>query len=128
LLATAAGVLLGISDVAIKYLTHAKGPALGLISPWTLTAVISFVVSFYASARSLQRSVRPSRWSWSCRWAANTSAILSGILVFGETIGAGGLGITARVLAFCPVIAGAALVPAPVLAKATATSPANPIS
>jgi drug/metabolite transporter (DMT)-like permease len=33
LLATAAGVLFGVSDVAIKYLTHAQGPALGLISP-----------------------------------------------------------------------------------------------
>ena len=39
---------------AIKYLTHALGPLLGLISPWTLVAVISFVISFYASARSLQ--------------------------------------------------------------------------
>ena len=54
LLATAAGVLFGVSDVAIKYLTHAKGPLLGLVSPWTLTAMVSFVISFYASARSLQ--------------------------------------------------------------------------
>ena len=54
LLATAAGALFGVSDVAVKYLTHAHGPALGLISPWTLTAVTSFVISFYASARSLQ--------------------------------------------------------------------------
>src|SRR5438132_28453 len=30
LLATAAGVLFGVSDVAIKYLTHARGPLLGL--------------------------------------------------------------------------------------------------
>jgi hypothetical protein len=38
LLATAAGVLFGVSDVAIKYLSHAPGAALGLLSPWTLTA------------------------------------------------------------------------------------------
>src|SRR2546421_2197534 len=50
LLATAAGVLFGVSDVAIKYLTHGEGPVLGLVSPWTLTALISFVISFYASA------------------------------------------------------------------------------
>ena len=31
---------------ALKYLTHAHGPLLGLLSPWTLTALISFVVSF----------------------------------------------------------------------------------
>src|SRR6185312_7037557 len=36
LLATAAGVLFGVSDVAIKYLSHASGPLLGLISPWTV--------------------------------------------------------------------------------------------
>src|SRR5205823_7211601 len=43
LLATAAGVLFGVSDVAIKYLTHAHGPVFGLLSPWTLTALVSFV-------------------------------------------------------------------------------------
>jgi hypothetical protein len=41
LLATAAGVLFGVSDVAIKYLTHAHGPLLGLVGPWTLTALVS---------------------------------------------------------------------------------------
>jgi hypothetical protein len=48
------GVLFGVSDVAIKYLTHAPGPLLGLVSPRTLTVLVSFVTSFYASARSLQ--------------------------------------------------------------------------
>jgi len=48
--------------------------------------------------------------------AANLAAIIGGILVFGEPIGSGALGITARVLAFCFVIAGAALVPAPLRA------------
>ena len=30
------------------------GPLLGLLSPWTLTAMIAGVIAFYASARSLQ--------------------------------------------------------------------------
>jgi drug/metabolite transporter (DMT)-like permease len=127
LLATAAGVLFGVSDVAIKYLTHSTGPALGLISPWTLTALISFVVSFYASARSLQIG-QAVEVIVIMSVAANVSAILGGILVFGETIGTGVLGVTARLLAFCFVIAGAALVPAPRRARTSATSPANPIS
>jgi hypothetical protein len=97
LLATAAGVLFGVSDVALKYLTHAHGPLFGLLSPWTLTAVISFVISFYASARSLQIG----------------HAI--------EPIGSGAVGIIARLLAFCLVIAGAALVPAPL--RATPDAP-----
>ena len=115
LLATAAGVLFGVSDVAIKYLTHAHGPLLGLLSPWTLTALVSFVVSFYASARSLQIGLAIEVIAITSV-AANLAAIIGGILVFGEPIGSGALGITARVLAFCFVIAGAALVPAPLRA------------
>jgi drug/metabolite transporter (DMT)-like permease len=117
LLATAAGVLFGVSDVAIKYLTHAQGPLLGLISPWTLTALVSFVVSFYASARSLQIGEAVEVIAITSV-AANLAAILGGILVFGEPIGSGPLGITARLLAFGLVIGGAALVPAP---RASAT-------
>ncbi len=115
LLATAAGVLFGVSDVAIKYLTHAPGPLLGLLSPWTLTAVISFVISFYASARSLQIGLAVEVIAITSI-AANLSAILGGILVFGESVGSGGVGVTARVLAFGLVIAGAALMPAPLRA------------
>jgi drug/metabolite transporter (DMT)-like permease len=127
LLATAAGVLFGVSDVAIKYLSHAHGPALGLVSPWTLVALMSFVVSFYASARSLQIGQAIEVIAITSV-AANMSAILGGILVFGESIGSGGLGVTARVLAFCLVVAGAALVPAPLRSGANVASAANAAS
>jgi drug/metabolite transporter (DMT)-like permease len=116
LLATAAGVLFGVSDVAIKNLTHAHGALFGLLSPWTLTALVSFVVSFYASARSLQLGLAVEVIAITSV-AANVAAILGGILVFGESVGSGGLGITARVLAFGLVIAGAALMPAPLRAS-----------
>jgi drug/metabolite transporter (DMT)-like permease len=115
LLATAAGVLFGVSDVAIKYLTHAEGPLFGLLSPWTLTALISFVISFYASARSLQLGDAVEVIAVTSV-AANLAAIVGGILVFGEPVGSGVLGVTARLFAFCLVIAGAALVPAPLRA------------
>ena len=114
-LATAAGVLFGVSDVAIKYLTHAHGPLFGLISPWTLTALISFVVSFYASARSLQIGLAIEVIAITSV-AANLSAIAGGILVFGEPLGSGAVAVIARVLAFGLVVAGAALVPAPLRA------------
>ncbi len=117
LLATAAGVLFGVSDVAIKYLTHASGPLLGLLSPWTLTALVSFVISFYAAARSLQLGLAVEVIAITSV-AANLAAILGGILVFGEPIGSGALGITARVIAFSLVIAGAAAMPAPTRAIA----------
>jgi hypothetical protein len=48
--------------------------------------------------------------------AANLAAIIGGILVFYEPIGSGPLEIGARFLAFCLVIAGAALMPAPMRA------------
>lgn len=112
LLATAAGVLFGVSDVAIKYLTDASGPLFGLLSPWTLTALVSFVISFYASARSLQLG-RPVEVIAITSVAANLAAFLGGILVFGDPVGSGALGITSRLIAFCLVIAGAAVMPAP---------------
>jgi hypothetical protein len=43
--------------------------------------------------------------------AANLAAIIGGILVFGEPIGSGPLAIGARLVAFCLVIVGAALMP-----------------
>jgi drug/metabolite transporter (DMT)-like permease len=115
LLATAAGVLFGVSDVAIKYLTHATGPLFGLLSPWTLTAVISFVISFYASARSLQIGLAVEVIAITSV-AANLAAIIGGILVFGESVGSGAPQVTARLFAFCLVIAGAGLMPAPLRA------------
>jgi drug/metabolite transporter (DMT)-like permease len=124
LLATAAGVLFGVSDVAIKYLSHAHGGVLVLISPWTLIALISFVVSFYASARSLQIGDAVEVIAL-VSVAANLSAILGGIFVFGESIGSGGVGVTARVLAFGLVIGGAALVPAPLRACPATAVPAH---
>src|SRR5512132_2763039 len=55
ILGAAAGALFGVSNVAIKYITQAPpGPLFGLVSPWALTAMIAGVISFYASARSLQ--------------------------------------------------------------------------
>jgi len=126
LLATAAGVLFGVSDIAIKFLSHAGGGPLGLISPWTAIALISFVVSFYASARSLQIGQAVEVIAV-MSVAANLSAILGGILVFGDSIGSGGVGVTARVLAFGLVIGGAALVPAPLRACPAAALPIKPV-
>ena len=113
LLGAAAGALFGVSDVAIKYLTQAPpGPLLGLVSPWALTALIGGVISFYASARSLQIGEAVEVIAITSV-AANLIAIIGGILVFHDPIGSGTLSIAGRMLAFCLVIAGAALMPAP---------------
>jgi drug/metabolite transporter (DMT)-like permease len=116
LLGAAAGALFGVSAVAIKYITDATpGPLLGWVSPWTLTAMIAGVIAFYASARSLQIGDGVEVIALTSV-AANLAAILGGMIVFHDPIGSGPAGITARFLAFCLVIAGAALMPGPMRA------------
>jgi drug/metabolite transporter (DMT)-like permease len=116
LLGAAAGALFGVSNVAIKYITEAPpGPLFGLLSPWTLTAMVAGVISFFASARSLQIGNGVEVIALTSV-AANLAAIFGGIIVFHDPIGSGPLGITARFLAFCLVITGAALMPAPMRA------------
>jgi drug/metabolite transporter (DMT)-like permease len=120
LLGAAAGALWGVSDIAIKYLTQAApGPVLGSVSPWTLTALIAGVIAFYASARSLQIGDGVEVIAITSV-TANLTAIIGGILVFHDPIGSGALGIAGRFLAFCLVIAGAALMPAPMRAAPAA--------
>jgi drug/metabolite transporter (DMT)-like permease len=82
----------------------------GLLSPWTLTALIAGAISFYASARSLQLGPAVEVIALTSV-AANLAAIIGGILVFDEPIGSGPLEIGARFISFCLVIAGAALMP-----------------
>lgn len=110
LLGLGAGALFGVSNVAIKFLSHAQGPLHGLLSPWTLTALIAGAISFYASARSLQLGPAVEVIALTSV-AANLAAIIGGILVFDEPIGSGPFAIGARFIAFCLVIAGAALMP-----------------
>jgi drug/metabolite transporter (DMT)-like permease len=112
-LGLAAGALFGVSDVAIKFLTQAAADGvLALISPWLLTALAAWVVSFYVSARSLQLGPGLEVIAFTSV-TANAVAITGGVLVFHDTVGHGSLEIVGRVLAFLLVIAGAALMPAP---------------
>ena len=124
LLGAAAGALWGVSDVALKYLTQTPpGPLLGLVSPWLLTALIAGVIAFYASARSLQIGNGVEVIAITSV-VANLAAIFGGIIVFHDPIGSGPAGIAARFVAFCLVIAGAALMPAPMRATPDAASAA----
>jgi hypothetical protein len=116
LLGVAAGVLFGVSDIALKYLTEAlHGGLHGIISEWTLTALAASVLAFYASARGLQLGPGVAVIAFTSV-AANLAAIMGGILVFRDPIGIGAPAIAGRVIAFGLVIAGAALMPAPVRA------------
>ena len=116
LLGAAAGALFGISDIALKFLTHAvEDGVLELISPWAFAALAASVIAFYASARGLQIGPGVEVIALTSV-AANLIAIVGGVLVFRDSIGSGALEIVGRMLAFGLVIAGAALIPAPVRA------------
>src|SRR5437868_15304962 len=115
LLGVAAGVLFGVSDIALKYLT---GALHGIVSEWTLAAIAASVLAFHASARGLQLGPGVAVIAFTSV-AANLAAIMGGILVFRDPIGIGPPAIVGRVIAFCLVIAGAALMPAPLRARGT---------
>jgi drug/metabolite transporter (DMT)-like permease len=123
MLGTAAGILFGVSDVAIKALTGAAGGAgaLGvLLSPWLLTCIAASVIAFYASARGLQKGEAVPVITLTSA-AANVTAISGGILVFGDPMPNDPLGIVIQSFAFVLVIVAAALTPAPLrAARATA--------
>jgi drug/metabolite transporter (DMT)-like permease len=113
LLGCGAGALFGVSDVALKILTHTvPADTLALVSPWTGAAVVASVVAFYASARGLQ--VGPGvEVIVLTSVAANVVAILGGVLVFGDSIGTAPVSVVARVAAFALVVIGGALMPGP---------------
>ena len=117
LLGTAAGVLFGVSDVAIKALTGSVGDAgvLGLLSPWLATCVLASVIAFYASARGLQKGQAVPVITLTSA-AANVSAIAGGIVVFGDPIPGDALGVVVQGIAFTLVIVAAVLTPAPLRA------------
>jgi drug/metabolite transporter (DMT)-like permease len=121
MLGTAAGILFGVSDVAIKALTGAVGDGVtGLLSPWLVTCVLASVIAFYASARGLQKGEAVPVITLTSA-AANVTAISGGILVFGDPMPSDPVGIVLQSFAFVLVIVAAALTPAP-LRAARATS------
>lgn len=118
LLGAAAGILFGVSDISIKALTGTvPGDLLSIISPWTMVAIVASVAAFYASARGLQVGEGVSVIAFTSV-SANLSAILGGILVFGDPMGGDPLEAVARGMAFAMVLAATALMPAPMRAAA----------
>jgi drug/metabolite transporter (DMT)-like permease len=121
MLGAAAGVLFGVSDVAIKALTGAGGLAGVVGSPWLAITVFASVVAFYASARGLQDGdAVPVIAATST--AANVSCILGGIVVFGDPMPTDTVGLLVEAFAFALVIVAALVTPAPVRAAEASVS------
>jgi drug/metabolite transporter (DMT)-like permease len=117
MLGAAAGILFGVSDIAIKALTGIVGDAgiVGLLSPWMLVTILASVAAFYSSARGLQDGEAVPVIAITGT-AANISCIAGGIIVFGDPMPGDAVGIVLQAIAFVMVIVASALTPAPVRA------------
>src|SRR3954452_17376168 len=112
-LGIAAGLLLGVANVAVKALTGAvPGDLLSIISPWTLTAVVAGAGAFLALARGLQTGGAIAVITLSSV-SANLVSVAGGIAVFGDPMGTDPLAIVGRSIAFAAVIAAVIVLPAP---------------
>ena len=114
-LGAAAGIMFGVSDIAIKALTGA-GSVMGILgSPWLAVTILASVIAFYASASGLQKAEAVPVIALTSA-AANVSAIAGGIIVFGDPMPSDTLGIVLQSLAFLMVIVASALTPGPMRA------------
>jgi drug/metabolite transporter (DMT)-like permease len=115
MLGAAAGVLFGVSDVAIKALTGVHGVIGVMTSPWLAVTVLASVVAFYASARGLQDGEAVPVIA-ATSTASNVSCILGGIVVFGDPMPGDTVGICVQAVAFILVVAAALVTRPPVQA------------
>jgi multidrug transporter EmrE-like cation transporter len=115
MLCAAAGVLFGVSDVAIKALTGIGGHhgLVGVVtSPWLAVTVSASVAAFFASARGLQDGDAVSGIALTGT-AANITTVAAGIIVFGDPLPGSTVGIVLQALAFLLVIVASAMTPEP---------------
>ena len=121
MLGAAAGILFGVSDIAIKAISGMIGSAgaIALLSPWMLLTIAASVVAFYASAKGLQDGDAVPVIAITGT-AANVSGIIGGIIVFGDPLSGNPLALTVQLFAFVFVLAAAWLMPAPVRAAGSA--------
>ena len=115
MLGAGAGILFGVSDVAIKALSGliATHGVMGLFSPALFVCLAASVAAFYASAKGLQDG-DPVPVIAITGTAANIAGVIGGIIVFGDPLSANPVALSVECLAFALVIVAAWLMPAPV--------------
>lgn len=122
MLGASSGILIGVSDIAIKAMTNVagvEGVGAALLTPWFPLALSMAVVSFYSVARGLQIGEAVPVITV-IGVAANLVQIIGGIVVFGDPMPSGAVGIVAQSFGFALVCVAAALIPAPTRAATTA--------
>jgi hypothetical protein len=121
MLGAAAGILFGVSDVAIKAMSGLIGAhgIVALISPWSLICVAASVTAFFASAKGLQRGDAVPVIAVTGT-AANVGGIVGGIIVFGDPLPADPASLIVQCLAFVLVLVAAWMMPGPIRTGRTA--------
>jgi drug/metabolite transporter (DMT)-like permease len=119
MLGAAAGILFGVSDVAIKGISGIVGSAgvLGLLTPWAGVALAASIAAFFSSAKALQDG-DPVPVIAITSTAANVAGIVGGIAVFGDRLPDAPVLLVAQCVAVALVLTAAWLMPAPVRAAA----------
>jgi drug/metabolite transporter (DMT)-like permease len=116
LLGAAAGLLFTVTHVAIKALTGAaSGGVTELLQPGLGLVIAGGVAAFFASARSLQLGEAVPVIAVT-NIAGNLSAIVAGVVVFGDKVGDDFIIVALRLCAFVLVIVAGALIPGPLKA------------
>ena len=114
LVAAAAGLLWGASDISIKALSGTLGDngIAVLVHPLALVILLLSLYGLVVSTRSLQRGRAVPVIAITAA-AANVSTIAAGPVVFGEPMPSDPAGVVIRLVAFGLVITAAALTPPP---------------
>ncbi|MEK6228385.1 MAG: hypothetical protein AABM31_03550 [Actinomycetota bacterium] len=125
LLAVAAGLIWGASDVSIKAVSDVldEGVLAVLTHPLSLVILVASLVGLSLSARSLQVGKAVPVIAVTSA-AANICTIASGPLIFGEPVPDDPLGLAVRIAAFALVIVAASLTPPPIRATEGEPQPA----
>jgi drug/metabolite transporter (DMT)-like permease len=110
-LAATAGVLFALAGVAIKGLTGEGSAPIALLVPWVGLILLCGGLAQYAAVAALQRGGAIETIGL-MGLVANVSQIAGGILVFGDPLASGPVGLGLQAIAFALVCASALLLPA----------------
>lgn len=110
LLAVIAGTLFAFAGVAIKALTGEAGASLLLLAPWIGAILVCGLLAQYSAVAALQRGGAIETIGL-MGLVASAAQILSGVIVFGDPLASGSVGIGLQATAFALVCASALLLP-----------------
>lgn len=109
-LALIAGTLFAFAGVAIKALTGEGGLSVLVLAPWVASIVICGGLAQYAAAAALQRGGAIETIGL-MGLVASAAQILSGVIVFGDPLASGSVGVGLQLTAFGLICASALLLP-----------------